>query len=72
MEIAFRRPTYPGDELTITVTPEAGHWLLRITATDGHDRITGELGLGDAPWLDTLTQTPLRPAEPEMRVHLQR
>jgi hypothetical protein len=69
VEIAFRRPTYPDDELTITVTPEAGHWLLRITAADGHDRITGELGLGDAPWLGTLTQTPLRPAEPEMRVH---
>jgi len=66
-ELAFRRPTYPGEELTITVAPEDGSWLLRIVGADGHDRVVGNLGLGFAPWLDeVLLKTPFRPAEPEL------
>lgn len=68
-EVAFRRPTYPGDDLTIAVTPEAGRWSLSITGPDGHARVSGELGLGDAPWLGELTKTPFRAAEPEMVLH---
>lgn len=52
VEVAFRRPTYPGDELTMRVAPasDGGHEL-RITGPDGHDRISGSAGLGEAPWL---------------------
>lgn len=66
-ELAFRRPTYPGDELTITIEPEGDIWNLRIVGADGHERVVGELGLGIAPWLDeVLLKTPFRPAEPPL------
>ena len=69
-ELAFRRPTYPGDELAITVRTEGGRALLRITGADGHDRITGDLGLGRAPWLDeVLLKTPFRPGEPPLAAY---
>jgi len=69
-ELAFLRPTFPGDELTISLEPESGQWALTIRGEDGKDRITGDLGLGDAPWLDdVLVRTPYRPAEPSMAVH---
>lgn len=66
-ELAFRRPTYPGDELTITIEPDGDTWTLRIVGADGHERVVGELGLGIAPWLDdVLLKTPFRPAEPPL------
>jgi len=67
-ELAFRRPTYPGDELIITLEPQGtGTWALRITGVDGHDRVVGDLGRGLAPWLDdVLLKTPFRPAEPAL------
>ena len=60
----FRRPTYPGDDLAIRV--EAGSpRTLRMTNQAGVDCVVGELGLGDAPWLNELERptTPLTPAE---------
>lgn len=69
-ELAFRRPTYPGDDLVITMTEDGAVWRLRIAGGDGHDRVSGELGLGDAPWLnDVLLKTPFRAPEPEMERH---
>lgn len=69
-ELAFRRPTYPGDELTISVTAQAEQSLMRITGADGNDRITGELGVGPAPWLDAvLLKTPFRPGEPALNAY---
>lgn len=65
-EAAFRRPTYPGEELTITVEPAhslADAWELHITGPDGHDRVSGTVGLGDAPWLDRLDPPPFRAAD---------
>ncbi|MCK9486048.1 MAG: hypothetical protein M0R73_05005 [Dehalococcoidia bacterium] len=67
-ELEFRRPTYPGDEITIALaSDEPGTWTLQIRGEDGHDRVRGELGLGNAPWLDeVLLRTPFRPAEPPL------
>lgn len=66
-DLAFRRPTYPGDEVTITIEPEEDIWNLRIIGADGHERVVGNLGLGIAPWLDeVLLKTPFRPAEPAL------
>jgi hypothetical protein len=49
------------------MTATNDRWTLKITGSDGHDRITGELGLGDAPWLDAvLLKTPLRAPEPPL------
>jgi hypothetical protein len=68
-EIAFRRPTYPGEDLTITVAPEDGAWALHVAGPDGHDRISGTVGLGDAPWLLMLVTTPVRAADPDLPEH---
>jgi hypothetical protein len=69
-EIAFRRPTYPGDDLLFRIAEDDGVWRLTITGVDGHDRVSGELGLGDAPWLDqVLVKTPFREPEPELAHH---
>jgi len=66
-ELGFRRPTYPGEELTIAVAREQDAWSLRIAGADGNDRMVGNLGLGLAPWLDeVLVNTPFRPAEPPL------
>ncbi|MCK9486906.1 MAG: hypothetical protein M0R73_09475 [Dehalococcoidia bacterium] len=64
-EVAFRRPTYPGEDLVITVAPAAERdaWDLHITGPDGHDRVSGSVGLGDAAWLDQLDPPPLRAAD---------
>ncbi len=65
-EIAFRHPTYPGDELTVRVEPSADAgdtWSLRMTKQDGADAVVGTLGLGDAPWLGDLHDTARRVAE---------
>lgn len=66
-DLGFRRPTYPGDELAITMTPDGDTWNLQIVGADGHERVAGNLGLGIAPWLDeVLLKTPFRPAEPPL------
>lgn len=47
-EVRFRRPVYPGDELTITVDDD-GH----LSATHGeHVCFSGQVGAGDGPWRD--------------------
>jgi acyl dehydratase len=56
-EISFRRPTYPGEELSIRVEPdEPSRSELHMTGADGHDRITGHVGLGEAPWFADLAR----------------
>jgi hypothetical protein len=63
-EIAFRHPTYPGDELTVRVEPGDGDtWSLRMTKPDGIDAVAGTLGRGDAAWLGGLHDTARRTAE---------
>lgn len=55
-EVAFRRPTYPGDELVVRVAAMAEGHELHIVGPDEHDRISGVVGLGDAPWLRELAE----------------
>ena len=62
-EIAFRRPAYPDDQLTISVDQtDAGH---ELTVAKGPDdrAITGTVGLGRASWADALH----RPHDTEAR-----
>jgi hypothetical protein len=51
-EVAFRRPTYPGDEMVARLTeqPGGGHELT-MDNQDGRHCLHGFAGLGDAPWL---------------------
>jgi acyl dehydratase len=64
--IRFRRPTYPGDELTIRVdeADTDGAHELRLTKADGENAIVGVVGLGKAPWFAELAQAERRIPEP--------
>lgn len=63
-EVAFRRPTYPGEELVVSVQPEGDAWAVRVTGSDGHDRVSGTVGLGDAAWLGDIDAPSFREADP--------
>lgn len=63
-EFAFRRPTYPGDDVAILAVPDAeqpGAWTVTMTNQDGVECVHGTVGLGDGPWIDAFT-TPVRTA----------
>lgn len=78
--VRFRRPTYPGDELTVRVDePDAdGAHEFRLTKADGENALVGTVGLGKAAWLEELAQPQRRTAEerpaelPQMTLDLAR
>jgi len=63
--VRFRRPTYPGDELTVRVdeADAEGAHAFRMTKAGGEDALVGTVGLGRAPWFDEITQPDIRAAE---------
>lgn len=76
-KIRFRRPTYPGDELTVRVEQnDQGSWDFRMTKPDGENALAGEVGLGKAEWFEELAQSECtvaeeRPAQlPQMTLEL--
>ena len=73
-DVVLRRPVYPGDELTTTVTPLTPAEATLCTAkADGTVVLDGTVGLGDAPWLGELELPTRRTAElPAPAVTLQR
>ena len=75
--VRFRRPTYPGDVLTVRVEQnDSGSWDFRMTKPDGEDALAGEVGLGKAEWFGELARSERvvaeeRPAElPRMTLEL--
>lgn len=64
-DIAFRRPVYPGDEMTATVAEDAGGWTLEMVNAAGAACIRGAVGLGRAPWFAELRTSRRTIAEPE-------
>jgi RimJ/RimL family protein N-acetyltransferase len=65
IDLAFRRPVYPGDRLTIAISEsESGGRLLQVHNQDGEACLRGSLGLGRAAWLDELALPVRRQAEP--------
>lgn len=64
VEVAFRRPTYPGDEMTARlVEQEGGAFELTMANQDGEACLRGSAGLGDAPFLDGMHKPQRRAAE---------
>ncbi len=54
-DVSFRRPVYPGDEITAAVTRgEDAEWSLVIANGAGEACVTGTFGMGNAPWLSEL------------------
>ena len=65
VDVAFRRPVYPGDEMTATVEDGGDATAtLAMTNGDGERCLAGTAGMGDAPWLRDLVLPMLRTAEP--------
>ncbi len=65
VDVSFRRPVYPGDEMTATVEGAGdGTATLAMTNGDGDGCLTGGAGVGDAPWLSDLTLPGHLAAEP--------
>ncbi len=64
-DVRFRRPTYPGFEMTARVAETDSGIALDMVLPDGDSAIVGTGGLGKAPWFDELHVTSLRAAEPK-------
>lgn len=60
VNIRFRRPTYPGAHIRVQVRPKADSpaYVFEARQDDGQASIVGEVGLGSAPWLGDLRETP--------------
>lgn len=66
-EVNFRRPTYPGDEMTVRATPESdGSWGFVAEKQGGEVCVRGHFGLGDAPWIDMFELSTRLPADPAL------
>ncbi|MEE9279267.1 MAG: hypothetical protein V3V67_03745 [Myxococcota bacterium] len=64
-EIAFRRPTYPGDPLTIRLAEHRDGLLdLAMEKAGGEVAVVGQVGLGRAPWFGLFELPERRKAEP--------
>jgi acyl dehydratase len=65
VEMAFRRPTYAGDEVAVRVTEGAGGAFdLAVTNPNGDRCVAGTVGTGRAPWYDELHLPQRRAPEP--------
>jgi hypothetical protein len=65
VDVSFRRPTYPGDAMTARVEErDDGTFGLTMTNQDGDACLSGELGVGRAPWLAELRVPSRMTAEP--------
>jgi hypothetical protein len=68
IDVRFRRPTYPGTRVTVRMAPTddgSGTSTFAAVKDDGEASIVGQAGLGTAPWLGDLTETPFAPPEPD-------
>lgn len=65
VEVHFKRPTYPGDRMTIRAVAGAdGAWELTASKQDGEVCIRGSFGTGDAPFADIYELSNRMPADP--------
>jgi hypothetical protein len=60
-DVAFRRPVFPNDRLSVRVGSDG---TFEVQGDDGHVRIDGHVGLGDAAWLAELAVAPRKRPEP--------
>jgi len=67
VNIRFRRPVYPGARIQVRVTGPAdspAHPFEAVNHDDGEAAIVGQVGLGKAPWLGELRETPFSSPAP--------
>jgi ribosomal protein S18 acetylase RimI-like enzyme/acyl dehydratase len=63
-DVRFRRPVYPGMDMTARAESTGDGIALNMLLPDGDSAIVGTGGLGRAPWFQELTATAHREAEP--------
>ena len=64
IDISFRRPVYPSDELSVCLTAVSGenHYELVVKKTDGSRALVGRVGLGRADWFSKIEHpSPVKP-----------
>ncbi|MBA4180748.1 MAG: hypothetical protein C0506_09190 [Anaerolinea sp.] len=64
-EVHFRRPTYPGDEMSVRANLEGETWSLSADKAGGETCVRGQFGLGEAPWLGLLERSSRLAGDPE-------
>jgi hypothetical protein len=61
VDVSFRRPTYPGDEMTVRVLREQANngaaYELEVDNEAGQHCLLATFGMGDAPWLNEIFTT---------------
>jgi len=67
-DVSFRRPVFPGDQLTARVKRDGETTTLQMLHENGSAAIEGTAGLAIAPWLGELTVPAIREAEPRPEV----
>ncbi len=64
IEVAFRRPTYPGDVMTVRILDTSGEaFELQMDNEEGQRCLLGTLGLGTAPWFRDLNVPTFMPGD---------
>jgi hypothetical protein len=64
VDVSFRRPTYPGQGMTTRVTEgDDGVWDFAMVNDEGDSALSGQVGLGRAPWFDMFELPQNRTAE---------
>ena len=69
VNLRFRRPVYPGAHIDVRVAAPDDASAQRFEAVnrdDGEAAIVGQVGLGKAPWLGELRETPFSPPAPRL------
>ncbi len=66
VDVSFRKPVYPGDEMTVDVTPDAeGTATLAMKNQDDAVCVSATLGMGTPDFVSEFTLPSRRTAEPE-------
>lgn len=69
IEVRWRRPTLPGTELRLRISPSEDRHTLELAPPEQDACMVGEFGLGDAPWLgDYRLSRNLTPAGRPVRI----
>jgi MaoC like domain len=67
VNLRFRRPVYPGAHIQVRVTrpdDSPAHRFEAVDTDNGEAAIVGQVGLGKAPWLGALRETPFSAPAP--------
>lgn len=66
-DVKFIKPTYPGSRIRVEISQNDDlTYKMQALQDDGEPAIVGNLGLGNAPWLGDLRETPFGACTPDV------